>query len=59
MEGRIPCRRGRERGAGAERNKHLMDEAGLLPQWYAHQDQRLWEELEAWVEEHGLKLAEG
>ena len=46
--------------AGAfQRFKALMDEAGLLPQWYAHQDQRLWEELEAWAEEHGLKLAEG
>lgn len=46
------------RRAGAFQSfKVLMHDAGLLPQWYAHQDARLWETLEEWVEEEGLQLA--
>ena len=37
--------------------KVLMHDAGLLPQWYAHQDARLWEALEEWAEEHDVQLA--
>jgi hypothetical protein len=45
--------------AGAfDRFKHLMREHGLLDAWYAYQDQRLWEELEAWAELHDLHLSE-
>ncbi len=44
--------------AGAfDRFKHLMREHGLLDAWYAYQDQRLWEELEAWAEMHDLRLS--
>lgn len=45
-------------GPGAfQRFKALMHDAGLLPQWHAHQDARLWEALEEWVVEEGLQLA--
>jgi hypothetical protein len=44
--------------AGAfDRFKHLMRERDLLDAWYAYQDKRLWEELEAWAELHDLRPA--
>lgn len=46
------------RRAGAFQSfKVLMHDAGLLPQWYAHQDARLREALEEWVEEEGLQFS--
>lgn len=46
------------RRAGAFQSfKVLMHDAGLLPQWYAHQHVRLWEALEEWVGEEGLQLS--
>jgi hypothetical protein len=44
--------------AGAfDRFKQLMHEHDLLDAWYACQDKRLWEELEAWAELHDLRPA--
>ena len=46
------------RRAGAFQSfKVLMHDVGLLPQWYAHQDARLWVALEEWVEEEGLQFS--
>ena len=45
--------------AGAfQRFKALMHDPGLLPQWYAHQDERLWEALEEWAEKQEVHLAD-